>query len=316
MAYEKTAGFFESANGIDRVAYYIYTPKETPWAILQLSHGMCEYIQRYEQVPFLDVLTGAGVLVCGNDHLGHGSTAPTREDLGYFDQKDGWRTLPEDLHRMTALIRGRYPGLPLFLLGHSMGSFAARAYLSRYGEELTGAILVGTSGGQPLAGVGMALARLIGVCKGERYRSRLINGMAFGLYNRRYKTRRSSFDWLTRENEVVDRYMEDPYCHFLFTINGFYNLFHLLKTVSSKEWAESVPKDLPILLLSGDMDPVGQFGKGVEKVARRLKEAGVRQVSCKLYKDARHEIINETNRDEVYRDLLQFLKAKGKGETV
>ena len=128
MAYEKTAGFFESANGIDRVAYYIYTPKETPWAILQLSHGMCEYIQRYEQVPFLDVLTGAGVLVCGNDHLGHGSTAPTREDLGYFDQKDGWRTLPEDLHRMTALIRGRYPGLPLFLLGHSMGSFAARVW--------------------------------------------------------------------------------------------------------------------------------------------------------------------------------------------
>lgn len=314
MSYQKTTGFFLSANGIDQVAYYVYTPGEKPWAVLQLSHGMCEYIERYEQVPFLEEMTRAGVLVCGNDHLGHGKTAPKQEDLGYFDQKDGWRTLPKDLHQLTAKIRSLYPGLPIFLLGHSMGSFAARAYLSQYGQELAGALLVGTSGGEPLAGVGMALAKFIGLFKGDRHRSRLINGMAFGFYNRKYEQHRSSFDWLSRDPQIVDRYVEDPYCHFLFTLNGFYNLFHLLKTVSKKGWAQSVPKDLPILLLSGDMDPVGQFGKGVEKVCRRLREAGVKQVDCKLYEGGRHEIINEINRSDVYEDILRFLITTAKGE--
>lgn len=297
---------FQSADGKSTVAYRIYRPEGRAKGVVQLSHGMCEYIRRYQ--PFISFLCDNGYAVCGNDHLGHGETAPSEADLGYFAHRDGWSFLAEDVHTLTGLMKKEYPGLPYFLFGHSMGSFIARVYLERYGDELMGAIICGTAGPNPMAGFGKFLSRLIGLFRGERHRSGLIDQMAFGSYTSRFSDVKSPFDWLTRDRDIVATYEDDPLCTFTFTVSAFHDLFELLTQVNRREWAENVPKELPILLVAGDMDPVGDYGKGVVKVYERLKAAGIRDLQCKLYPGDRHEILNELNQKEVYGDLLAFLE--------
>ncbi len=303
---KKSTGTFASSNGRDRIRYYVYSPEESPKAILQISHGMCEYLTRYEE--FIEYMVDRGFLVCGNDHLGHGGSAASQDELGYFASHHGWSCLVEDLHRLTVHIKKKYPDLPYYLLGHSMGSFVARAYLVRYGRALDGAILCGTSGSNPFAALGVLMAKLLSRVKGDHYRSRLLNDLMFQSYNSRYPDKRTSFDWLTREASTVDRYIQDPYCNFVFTANGFENLLSMLRYVSSRQWYASVPRDLPILLISGDMDPVGQYGRGVKQVFRRLKREGVMDLTIRLYEQGRHEILNETNRQDVYSDLMNWLE--------
>lgn len=310
---------FASSNGVNTIQYYVYHPEKTegrglgeapdePRAIVQISHGMCEFMERYEH--FAEFLNEQGILVCGNDHLGHGASVDSPEDFGFFGEKDGWKCMVNDLHRLTVIMKERYPHTPYFLLGHSMGSFLARAYLSKYAYELSGALIVGTSGHNPALPAAFPITKAAILAKGKRYRSRRINDIAFGTYNVRFKPRRTEHDWLSRDEETVDTFEADPRCNFVFTLQGFWDLFSVLAFVSDKKWAQTVPVDLPVILLSGKMDPVGQYGKGVKEVHDRLALAGVKDLIIKLYSGCRHEILNETNRQTVYEDILKWINQR------
>ena len=299
MAFEK--GFFPSANGRDRVTYYCYTPKNAR-AVIQLSHGMCEYVRRYEQ--HAAYFCSQGIAFCGNDHLGHGLTSPGADELGYTDSPE---YLIEDLHTMTGLIRRKLPGVPLILLGHSMGSFIARLYLTKYGKETDGAIISGTAGpGNPTA-IAKLLTKISIAAHGDHYRDNFIKSLSTGSYEKHFRGESSSA-WITRDTDVQEKYLADSLCNFTFTLNGYYNLFDMLGKVSSKKWAATVRKDLPILMISGTDDPVGGYGKGVRKVYERLCDAGVKDITLRLWDGARHELLNESAvRDEVYGCIVNWI---------
>ncbi len=305
MPLKQPSGFFTSANNISQIAYYLYPPEGEPRGIVQISHGMCEYLTRYE--AFAADLNRRGYLVCGNDHVGHGHSAASRKELGYFPGGRAHQILPEDLHTLTEMVKQRYPGVPYFLFGHSMGSFVARLYLSRFGEELSGAVLCGTSGPVPGSRLGISLAGLIAALKGEHYRAHFLENLAFGSYNSRYEAVETPSDWISRDRQVVRRYREDEHCLFTFTANGFHELFTMVTLVSRKAWANTVPKNLPIYLIAGDMDPVGQYGKGVCLIKDRLVNAGVSDVSMTLYPESRHEILNDLDKEQVTKDVLTWL---------
>ncbi|MBE6604739.1 MAG: alpha/beta hydrolase [Ruminococcaceae bacterium] len=300
--------FFEeftylSSDGVTTVHAYIWAPRE-PRAIIQLSHGMCEYVERYDE--WARRFAAASIVFCGNDHLGHGRTAKEKNDLGYTAPRGGAELLVDDLYKMSLLMREKYPHLPLFLYGHSMGSFAARLYLSKYGHLLSGALISGTAGSGAPTGLALKLTHAIARLKGTRHRSAFITSLAFGAYNKRFQGENDLHSWLTRDKAVRDRYEKDPFCHFVFTTAGYDTLFSLLGAVGKKTWAASVPKNLPILLFAGDMDPVGSYGKGVAEVHGRLLAAGCNS-TLRLYENGRHEMHNETNKDEVFGDLIDFL---------
>ena len=302
---------FRSSNGKDTVAYYIYTPIASgdikPKGIIQLSHGMCEYVRRYEHMA--EYFCSKGYIFCGNDHLGHGATAADTDSLGFTSEGGGVDHIVNDLHTMTEIIKKAYPGIPVVLFGHSMGSFMARIYITRYGKELAGAIICGTGGPDQPSKLAKLMANSAIKCHGEHYRSEFINNLAFGSYNKRYGKNAPSAAWLSRDAAVIDAYMKDPFCTFTFTARGFYDLFDALSRVSSRKWAYSVPKTLPIFLVSGDCDPVGSYGNGVVKVYRRLKNAGIRELDFKLYRGARHELQNEIpeTRQRFFADILAHL---------
>lgn len=298
---------FKSADRKTDVHAYVWMPvtRARPRAVIQLSHGMCEYVTRYDE--WARRFTDAGYVFCGNDHLGHGQTAGGLENLGYTVARGGADFLVEDLHTMTAWIRKRFPGVPIVLYGHSMGSFAARLYLSRYGNELDAALLSGTAGPEKPTGVALALTHRIARKEGDRARNRFLTSLAFGSYNKHYRQENDPVSWLTRDPAVREAYRNDPYCTFTFTAAGYDTLFSLLSAVSAKEWAKKVPAGLPVFLFAGDGDPVGNYGRGVLKVAARLKKAGCADVRCKIYPGGRHELHNETCRDEVFGDITAFL---------
>lgn len=300
---KKQSVTFASSNGKDPICGYWYEPEGPVRAVLQISHGMCEYIERYE--PFIEYMTERGVAVCGNDHLGHGKGARA---LGQFAEKNGRAYLVRDLYSMTERAKERWAGAPYFLLGHSMGSFVARQYTVKYGWALDGVIYMGTSGKNPLNWAGIALTNMLGVCKGKKARSRLIDKLAFGSYNKRIEKPMGEDDWLSRDVEVVRAYGKDPLCKFTFTIGAYHELFKLLRGVSGKGWAQQVPQRLPILLISGEADPVGQYGKGVRQAAEWLRQTGHEDVSLVLYPGARHEVLNETNRAEAYQDVAAWME--------
>ena len=307
MNFVKTVGTFPSTNGRTNDAWYCYTPASgRVRAVVQLSHGMCVYVERYE--PLADFLCSRDIAFCGHDHPGHGHSAPSPDELGFMDEQDGAALLVEDLHRMNGLAAGMFPGKPLLLLGHSMGSFVARAYLSRYASGLTGAIICGTSGGNPAAPAGKLLAKAVIRLRGSHYRSPLLNRLAFGAYNKPFGDNPPTpYEWLCKDRALVDRYAADPFCAYIFTAAGFRDLFTLLTRVSARDWASSLPPGLPVLLIAGEKDPVGDFGKGVRKVAARLSKAGTRDLTLHLYPDGRHEIFNEPEKQQVFDDLLRWI---------
>ena len=287
-------------------------PEGRPRAVLQMTHGMVEYIGRYEQLACW--LADRGVAAVGHDHLGHGGSVVSREEYGYFGRPDGNRLLLDDIHRVTRWAKAlpELEGLPWFLLGHSMGSFYARQYLCEYGGELQGAILMGT-GWQPRAAAraGRALCHLLAAFHGWRYRSKLVDSMAFGGYNRSFRPARTSKDWLNRDEKEVDRYLSEERCSFRFTLNGYDGLFTALERLCDKELLARAPKDLPVLFAAGEEDPVGNFGLGVKKTAVAFRAAGMKNVACRLYPNDRHEILNERNRREVYQDMLGWMENTG-----
>ena len=274
-------------------------------AIVQLSHGMVEFIDRYK--PLAEYLAARGILVTGNDHLGHGGSIRTRADYGYFAEPDGNRAVLDDLHAMTVLTKKLYPGVPYFLLGHSMGSFYARQYLCEWGSELDGAIILGT-GFQPKALVAFArtVCRVLAVFFGWQHRSRLVAELSFLGYNKGLEGR-TTHDWLNRDAAEVDKYLADERCTFTFTLNAYYSMFSGILRLHDPAFLARMPKDLPLLFLAGTADPVGDRGKGVLRAIQSLKAAGVQNIRCKLYPGARHELLVETNRQEVFADIAAWL---------
>lgn len=305
MNYIKSSGTFNSSNGKDLISYFIYTPKTKVKAIFQLSHGMCEFVERYR--GFAKFLCENGILFCGNDHLGHGRSVASSDDLGYFGDKDGYKFLCKDLHRFTVIMKKKYPNTPYFLFGHSMGSFIARAYVAKFGNEIDGAIFCGTSGGRFLSFLGLVFPKMTATIKGKKYRSKLINKIAFMNYNKKFKGDENGNSWLTRDKSLLERFTGSEFSNFTFTVSAFEDLMKLLTFISSKYWYSLVPKELPIFLISGGDDPLGDYGKGVEKVYNKLKDNDVKNVSLKIYEGARHEILNEINKEEVYEDILEFI---------
>ena len=281
-------------------AYKIWAPSQPPKAIIQIVHGMAEHIDRYERMA--KALNEAGFLVCGRNHRGHG---PEAKLLGYFADEQGWDAILNDAHEVSLDIKKQYPGVPFILLGHSMGSFLAREYALRYGKELDGLILSGT-GFYPkaLCASGRMLAKLAPKKKPANF----VNNIAFAGNNKPFAPGRTGFEWLSRDEKEVDKYVADPLCGFCFTGSAFADFFGGLLALTDESRLSSMPKDLPVYFMSGDRDPVGQMGEGVRQVAEQFKKAGMRDITVKLYPDARHELFNELNRNEVTADLIQWLE--------
>lgn len=288
----------------------IWKPHGETRAVIQISHGMAEHIERYED--FARYMCANGIAVAAGDHPGHGITCPDSE-LGYFGD-GGYEGIIDRMYSVTQYIKGVYCDTPLILLGHSMGSLLVRAYITRYGNETDAAIIMGTSGPNPSAGLGLFLVNLLAVFKGERGKSKLINAMMFGSYTKRF-SEASSFCWLSRDTAVVKKYDTDKYCGYPFTLNGYRGLLKVLIEISRKDWAYNVPKTLPILLISGSEDPVGNYGRGVTVVSDRLKAAGAK---CRtvIREGNRHEVLNETDKEKTYAILLDFICSVIKSEAI
>ena len=300
---------FPSVSGLSEIFARAWIPSENLKAAFQISHGMAEHGERYEE--FAASLCEKGFAVFLADHIGHGKSVKSDDDLGFFG-KNGWNTFVEDQRALTNIIKKDYPDLPIIFFGHSMGSFIAREYIARYGkdEKIKGAIICGTSGKNPASGIAIGLAGAIGKLKGERFRSKFIDSLAFGAYNNKINPARTNFDWLTHENEIVDKYIADKYCGFMFTAAGYKDLFTILTKVSGKDWFGRVYNDLPLFVIAGKEDPVGQYGEGVKQVYNDLKAAGSKDITLKLYDGMRHEIHNEIERKSVYDDIGNWALSK------
>lgn len=279
---------------------------ENPWAVLQVTHGMAEHLLRYE--PLATYLNERNIVVIGHDHLGHGGSVH-EEPHGYFHDEKIKHGLVQDLYQVTQWGKETYPNLPFFILGHSMGSFVLRNYLYEHGKAINGAIVVGT-GQQPawLARFGQGSAKLLSKIQGEKHPSKLIDQLAFGNMNRKIPNKRTDKDWLVSLSEEVDAYLADPRCGFLFTLSGYHELFSLIIRSQEPELIQKVPKELPLLFLSGKEDPVGEFGKGVMKAAKTYQAAGVKHVTVQLYENARHELLNETQKLTVFHDICKWME--------
>lgn len=302
---QKKETYLVSSTRVDRLHVAVWMPDEEPELIVQIAHGMIEHIGRYED--FARFLCSNGIGVVGHDHLGHGKTVSGSAQYGYFARRRGQDAVLADMHLVTRYILRQYPKCRLFLLGHSMGSFFSRRYLTCYGDRLSGAILMGT-GHYTLAEAeaGKLLSGALMVARGGFYRSRLLEKLTIGGYSK-YFASEACKSWLTRDAEQAARYEADPFCSFTFTASAYYQLFSLLADLAKHKDFAKIPKRLPIVLLSGENDPVGKFGKGVKQVYRDLKKQGIRDVRMKLYPQARHELLNETNRKEVYADILGWI---------
>lgn len=300
---------FPSKDGRTKVHAVKWMPDSGEFhAILQITHGMVEYIERY--IPFAEFLTQKGFLVVGHDHIGHGESVTSKEEWGYFGRPNPSDLLVGDMHTLRTSVQKVYPGIPYFMLAHSMGSYMLRKYLALYSEGLRGAILMGT-GFVPVnkTKMGMAVAKTIAVFRGWHYRSKMVANGVFGKPYKRFdltgKTLNNS--WLTKDEAIVKKYYSDPKCSFTFTLNGYMGLFEAALFTCSLENMKRIPKKLPLLLVSGADDPVGDMGVGVKKVYYMMQEAGMEDVTYKLYENDRHEILNELDKQRVYEDIHAWL---------
>lgn len=301
--------FYDSRDGKSKLHAVRYVPDnaEKIRCVVQIVHGMAEYIERYEE--FAGFLTERGCVVTGEDHMGHGKSVGRDGKRGYFCEQDPATVLVRDVHRLKKATQALYPNVPYVIMGHSMGSFIVRNYMFRYGAGISAAIIMGT-GMQPPALL-RASKIVIGIQKlfcGPEHVGRLIDRLAFGAYNKEVETPRTPFDWLSRDEERVDKYIADPMCGFVFTVNGFSTLFELVSRLHDPRNLARIPAKLPVYMVSGDGDPVGDYGRGVRKAYDSLKGAGLENIRLKLYDGGRHELLNETNREEVMKDIFDWLE--------
>ena len=299
---------YPSSDGRHAVHAVEWLPELTPRGVVQIVHGVAEYAGRYGHVARF--LNEQGFAVCGEDHLGHGKTASDGK-YGYFASKGGWDFLVRDIRRLRELEGEKFPGVPYVMLGHSMGSFLTRTYLIRCPGTVDGAVLSGT--GQepaPLVAFGRALSGVLCALRGPEYVSGLVYDLSLGAYNKPFQPSRTSADWLSRDEAMVDADLRDPLCTFKPTVSMFRDMMGGLQYIARPSNLKKMDPDTPVYFFSGDRDPVGSMGRGVKKVAGMFRRAGCRDVTVRLYPGGRHEMLNEINRGEVMEDLLSWLEEK------
>ena len=288
-----------------RLSLMLVLPEGMPRAIVQLAHGMCEHKERY--APFMEYLAAHGCACVINDHRGHGLSVRDPQDLGYF-YENGDRAMTEDLHQITLWAREKWPGIPLFLFGHSMGSLAVRAYCADHDRDIDSLVVCGSPGENPAAGFGLVLVRLLTLIKGDRHRSKLIQRMTTGSFASRSKSERSG-SWLSANPENVAAFAADPLCNFIFTLNGYDALMRLMIRaygLAPDRALYRIPRGnpaLPIHFYSGEDDTCAPNRKGFENAVNRMRKAGYTNVSGHMFPGLRHEILNEKNREEVFEKI-------------
>ena len=302
---------FPSADGKSTIHGEIYIPKNgNVKGVVQLSHGMIDFTARYEALA--DYLCANGYVFAGNDHLGHGSSVSDDADFGYFADKDGVRCVLRDLHSMNRILREKFPAIKPVIMGHSMGSFLSRLYVERYPNSVSGHIIHGTGGPMAILPLGKALVNTVILFKGKRHRSTLIKNIAFMGYNSKFPKSEGKNAWLTRDIQRVASRDNDKFTSFTFTTGAYRDLFNMLGSSNSKEWFKAYPTSLRTVIMCGDMDPVGSYGKGPEYIYKRLLISGAEDISFKIYEGARHELFNETCREQVFADITQWLDEASK----
>lgn len=304
--------FFPGADGVSRIHAVEWTPDNGEvTAVLQLAHGIAEYAERY--APFAEYLAENGFAVVANDHMGHGKSCGEGQSPIYFGPENGWMNAVDDMYSLFDLTHKAYSSAPYFLLGHSMGSFLARTFLIRYPGVLSGAIIMGTGQMSPaIITAGRAVAKLQAKKVGWDKPSDTVTSLAFGSYNKAFAPNRTGFDWLSVNEENVDRYIADPLCGADSSVGLFHDMLGGLLFIAKQSNLEKMNIYTPILFVAGDKDPVGDMGKGVRKAHASFRKAGVKDLQLKLYPGMRHEILNETHREEVYADLLLWLNTHKK----
>jgi len=296
-----------ASDGLDRFVYeWLPDPGTAVRGVVHLCHGMAEHAARYARLA--QALTDHGLAVYAHDHRGHGQTHPEEADRGFFAAEEGWELCVRDVSDMVARARERHPDVPLVLMGHSMGSLFVQDYLGSQSAAVDAAVLSGTSGKPPaIATLGRLIARFERMRLGNKGQSGIIDAMSFQDFNKKFKPNRTGFDWLSRDEAEVDVYVADPACGFLCSVQLWIDLLDAVKRFTTDAHQRGIRDDLPVYLFAGDKDPVGENGKSVRALATDYEQAGLTDVTCTLYADARHETLNETNRDEVTADLLAWL---------
>ena len=300
---------FNSSTGKNTIYACKCLPDSEPKAVIQIAHGVAEYIDRYRDFMFW--LAERGFIVTGNDHLGHGRNISSDSDKGFFAEQNGWDHVVSDMDILRDIIHEEYPQLPFILLGHSMGSFLSRTYAIKYPHKYNALILSGTGHMPPmLVNGGLALSLAAVKAKGPRHTAKLLNDVAFGSYNKRIDDPKSTYAWINSDVEKVAEYENDPLCGFICKTSLFRDMMGGIRFINAQKNIDSMNKDHPVLFFAGKEDPVGEYGAGVERAYKAFCKAGIKDVFMKLYPGGRHEMLNEPNRYEVYEDILQWIELR------
>lgn len=299
-------GNFTFENKGARIFTYYWLPENTLKGVILLAHGMAEHYIRYAE--FADFLVKRGYGLYVHDQRGHGKSLPPDGQYGYLADRNGWELLVDDLHHLITIIKEKHIDTPFFLMGHSMGSSIVRTYFTVHDEDITGAVILGSSNDPGINGyVAYFIARVEALIRGPKAVSPLMDWLIFNGHNKRYNPSRTKFDWLTRDEKKIDEYINDPLCGMLLPASFYRELTKNVKALSNKKSIARINKNLPFFFISGELDPVGGYTKNIKEIIRDYKNAGINDVTSKVYNDCRHELLNELNRDEVYSDIVSWM---------
>ena len=304
---------FQTMSDGASLAVYTWLPEQQPKAVLHIVHGMAEHALRYDD--FAKTACKRGFAVVASDHRGHGKTGSKSGLMGYLADGDGFRRVVEDQKEINAEIQKQYPALPAIIIGHSFGSFVTQEYIERYGTTVKAAVLIGSAGPNPSVSVASLLASLNCVFKGRKSVAKFMNALVFGSYNNKIKNPHTAFDWLSRDATEVKKYIDDEYCGFVCTAGFFQDFIRGLKRLHTQEALKGIPADLPVLITAGSEDPVSNGGKTLKNLYRIYQDIGMQDVTLKLYENGRHEILNETNKEEVKADILGWIENRASLKT-
>ena len=300
---------FPSSTGKNTIYARMCVPDTPPRGVVQIAHGIAEHIMRYE--AFMQFLAENGFVAVGNDHLGHGRSAERLDEIGIFAEENGWDYVVRDMALLRGIMKEKYPELPYVFFGHSMGSFLTRTYLILHPDDYDAAILSGTGHqSKALIGAGYLAASLTVKTKGPRASGQQLNDMAFGSYCKKIEYPRTPYDWLSRDPDAVDRYIADPKCGFVCKCSLYRDMMYGIRFLTSQENINRMNKDKPVYIMSGEADPVGDYGKGVNRAYHAFCRAGLTDVMIRLYPEGRHEMLNEINKEDVMNDILNWLNDK------